>query len=140
VSWIGQAVAAVVQGRPYHVAAGADDGYELTYVKDTADGLVRLLHAGSLAHAVYHVASGGRLIRLAEVAAALAEIEPAADVDFAPGRHSGAARRTPLGIGRLVTETGFAPRWPLPAALADYLAAERTGDYGAEVPLLPEES
>jgi hypothetical protein len=61
-------------------------------------------------------------------------------VAFAPGRHSGAARRTPLAIGRLVSETGFAPRWPLPAALADYLAAERTGDYGAEVPLLPEES
>jgi nucleoside-diphosphate-sugar epimerase len=136
VSWIGQAVDAIVNERPYRTATGADDGYELTYVKDTVRGLLSLLTADTLAHRIYHVATGERLIELREVAETLRLVDSTADVEFGPGHAAGADRRTPLAIDRLAAETGFAPRWALRAALADYLAVERTGHYGAEVSLV----
>jgi nucleoside-diphosphate-sugar epimerase len=136
VSWIGQAVDAIVNERPYRTPAGADDGYELTYVKDTVRGLLALLTADTLAHRIYHVATGERLIELREVAETLRLVETTADVEFGPGHAAGAGRRTPLAIDRLAAETGFAPRWALRDALADYLAVERTGHYGVEVSLV----
>jgi nucleoside-diphosphate-sugar epimerase len=132
VSWIGQAVDAIVAGRAYR-AAGADDGYELTYVKDTVRGLIGLLEAEHLDDEIYHVSSGEHLTTLREVGAALRAIEPAADVHFADGHASGAGSRTPLQIDRIARELGFAPTWTLRDALADYLSVERAGSYGAEV-------
>jgi UDP-glucose 4-epimerase len=133
VSWIGQAIDAVVAGRPYRADAGSDDAYELTYVKDTVRGLVLLLQAGTLRHAIYHVASGQRLITLAEVAAAIRAADPAADVDFGPGSHPGASGRAPLNVERATADVGFAARWDLPGAIKDYLRIERGGRYQPEV-------
>jgi nucleoside-diphosphate-sugar epimerase len=137
VSWIGQAIDAVVAGRPYRADAGSDDAYELTYVKDTVRGLMLLLQAGTLRHAIYHVASGQRLVTLAEVAAAIRAAEPAADVDFGPGRHPGASGRAPLNIERATADVGFAARWNLSAAMKDYLRIERGGRYQPEVMEMP---
>jgi dTDP-glucose 4,6-dehydratase len=137
VSWIGQAVDAVVASRAYQAETGGGDAYELTYVKDTVRGLVLLLQADRLQQPVYHVASGQRLITLAEVAAAICAAEPAADVDFGPGCHPGAAGRTPLGVTRAAAEVGFAARWDLSTAIADYLRIERGGSYGPEVMDIP---
>ncbi len=137
VSWIGQAIDAVVAGRPYRAGAGSDDAYELTYVKDTVRGLMLLLQAGNLRHAIYHVASGRRLITLGEVAAAIRAAEPAADVDFGPGSHPGASGRAPLNIERATADVGFAARWDLSAAMNDYLRIERGGRYQPEVMELP---
>jgi nucleoside-diphosphate-sugar epimerase len=131
-SFVGQAIEAVVAGKVHRRDTGGDDAYELTYVKDTVNGLLLLLEADRLAHAIYHVATGERLITLAEVAMAIRAAEPGADVLFGPGRHSGAGGRTPLAIGRAVQEVGFRPRWGLQEAIADYLRVERSGDYGPE--------
>jgi nucleoside-diphosphate-sugar epimerase len=132
VSWIGQAVGAVVAGRPYRADAGGDDAYELTYVKDTVRGLVLLLQAPALPHAIYHVASGRRLITLAEVAEAISAAEPGADVDFGRGRHAAAVGRTPLDVSRAAQDAGFAAQWYLGDAIADYLRIERGGRYEPE--------
>jgi nucleoside-diphosphate-sugar epimerase len=131
-SWIGQAVDAVVAGRPYQADAGSEDAYELTYVKDTVRGLVQLLQARDLRHAVYHVASGQRLIRLAEVADAIRAADPRADVDFGRGAHAAAAGRTPLAVSRVAQDAGFTAQWELRDAIADYLRIERGGSYAPE--------
>jgi nucleoside-diphosphate-sugar epimerase len=137
VSWIGQAIDAVVAGHAYRSNAGSDDAYELTYVKDTVRGLMLLLQAGALEHAIYHVASGQRLITLAEVAAAIRAADPDADVDFGPGSQPGASGRAPLNVARATADVGFVARWDLPAAIKDYLRIERGGRYQPEVMDLP---
>jgi nucleoside-diphosphate-sugar epimerase len=141
-SFIGQAVDDVVAGRAHETPTGGDDAYELTYVKDTVRGLVLLATADRLDHAVYHVASGDRLIPLREVADAIGRADPAARVAFGSGAHAGSGGRTPLAIARIRDELGFTTRWPLEAAVADYLRIERGGSYGAEAvdePCLPDE-
>jgi len=131
VSFIGQAADAVLAGKPYDVAAGGDDAYELTYVKDTVRGLVMLLSAEHPAHTYYHVASGSTTT-LREVASAFARAEPAAQVDFGSGHDAGASGRAPLQVQRAEAELGFTARWALDEALRDYLEVERSGDYGTE--------
>jgi nucleoside-diphosphate-sugar epimerase len=140
-SFIGQAVDDVMAGRPHHTATGGDDAYELTYVKDTVRGLVTLLGADRLEHSIYHIASGQRLVALREVADAIADADPIADVVFGSGAHAGSGGRTPLSIGRAASEFGFGTRWTLDDAIADYLRIERGGPYGAEAvdqPWLPQ--
>ena len=85
-SFIGQAVDDVIAGRPHRTPTGGDDAYELTYVKDTVRGLVQLIEAHRLAHPIYHVASGDRLIALREVAAAIVRADPAAARRLRPRR------------------------------------------------------
>ena len=141
-SFIGQAVDDVVAGRAHETPTGGDDAYELTYVKDTVHGLMLLAAADRLDHAVYHVASGDRLIPLREVGEAIRRADPDSRVTFGPGAHAGSGGRTPLAISRIRGELGFATRWPLDAAVADYLRVERGGPYGAEAvdePRLPDE-
>ena len=141
-SFIGQAVDDVVAGRAHETATGGDDAYELTYVKDTVRGLMLLAAADRLDHAVYHVASGDRLIPLREVGEAIGRADSGARVTFGPGAHTGSGGRTPLAISRIRDELGFATRWPLDTAVADYLRVERGGPYGAEAvdePSLPDE-
>ena len=140
-SFIGRAVDDVIAGRPHRTPTGGDDAYELTYVKDTVRGIVQLIEADRLDSPTYHVASGQRLIALREVAAAIACADPAADVDFGPGAHAGSGGRTPLSTARAAGELGFATRWSLDDAIADYLRIERGGPYGAEAldePWLPQ--
>jgi nucleoside-diphosphate-sugar epimerase len=132
VSWIGQAVDSIIAGRKYRARAGSADGYELTYIKDVVRGLVALLELPDPRHDIYHVSSGGSLTTLGSVAAALNELDPSADVDFGPGSVAAAAGRTPLSTVRINEELGYRPRWQLANALADYLAVERTGNYGPE--------
>jgi len=132
VSWIGQAMDAAIAGRPYRAATGGDDAYELTYVKDTVRGIMMLLDAQHLASDVYHVASGARLTKLSEVEIALRQADPAADVSFGDGTHEAARGRSVLGTTVIRNELGFVPTWSLDAAIADYLAIERSGDYGPE--------
>jgi nucleoside-diphosphate-sugar epimerase len=131
VSWIGKAVDGVVSGSGYRTPAGADDSYEFTYVKDTARGLVGLVDAPQLAQSIYHVSSG-EMYSLGEVAQAFRAADPAADVEFGPGSQPGMRSRLPLGGERIERELGFRAQWDLKAAIADYLAVERTGAYGTE--------
>jgi nucleoside-diphosphate-sugar epimerase len=131
-SFIGQAMDAVLHGRAHRADTGGDDAYELTYVKDTVRGLMALLDPPALQHSVYHVASGDRLVKLSEVAAAFRAADPSVDVHFGPGAHSAALGRTPLRVDRIRDEVGFATRWPLDTAIADYLRVERSGSYGTE--------
>jgi nucleoside-diphosphate-sugar epimerase len=131
VSWIGKAVDGVMARTGYRAATGGDDRYELTYVKDTARGLVDLVNAQQLSFPIYHVSSG-EMYSLNEVAQAFRAAEPDALVEFGVGTSPGMRSRLPLGGSRIDEELGFRAGWNLKAAIADYLAVERTGFYGAE--------
>jgi nucleoside-diphosphate-sugar epimerase len=132
VSWIGKAVDGVIAGTGYRTSTGGDDRYEFTYVKDTARGLVELVNAERLSYPIYHVSSGS-IHSLGEVAQAFHAAEPDAVVEFGAGSQPGMRTRLPLGGSRIIEDLDFRPRWDLNAAIADYLAVERTGSYGAEV-------
>ncbi|CAN0209534.1 unnamed protein product, partial [Phaeothamnion confervicola] len=120
-SFIGQAMEAVLASRAHRTERGGDDAYELTYVKDTVRGLMSLVDAERLRHPVYHVASGDRLVRLAEVADAYTSADPTVDVHFGPGANPASQGRTPLDTTRMRTELGFETRWSITDAVADYL-------------------
>lgn len=134
VSWLGQAVDHALLGKPYRVPSGHDDAYELTYVKDTTRGLVSLLDVERLRSPVYHVSSG-EMVTLGRVAEAVRSARPDVDMEFGRSSALGGALRAALSGAKLREETGFEPTWTLEEAVADYLRAEETDTYGAEVVL-----
>jgi nucleoside-diphosphate-sugar epimerase len=130
-AFIAKAVEAVIAGQAYRTPAGGDDEYEFTYAKDVARGILAVLQAAELEHAIYHISSGA-MHSLNEVAGAFRKTDPSAVVEFGPGGAGGRVRK-PLDGSRAATELGFRPEWALPDAIADYLQVQRTGNYGAEV-------
>jgi nucleoside-diphosphate-sugar epimerase len=123
---------AVVRRSAFRLPTGDADSYELTYVKDTVRGILAVLHARTLPHTVYHVASG-TMTTLAEVADALRSADPGADIDLgAPGR-SDMWPRTPLDGSRVADDVGFRARWGVADAAADFVRIARGGAYGLEV-------
>ncbi|HEX3462038.1 MAG TPA: NAD(P)-dependent oxidoreductase [Acidimicrobiales bacterium] len=121
----------VCEGRPHHRPEGGDQQFEFTYVKDIVAGLVALLNAEALGHAVYHLSSG-RMSPLSEVADAVRAARPTADVDLGGGFPEGAWLRSPLDVSRIAADVGFAAHWSLTDGIADYLDAMESGGYGAE--------
>jgi nucleoside-diphosphate-sugar epimerase len=130
-AFIANAVEAVTAGEAYRTPAGGDDQYEFTYAKDTARGILAVLQAPQLQHAIYHISSGS-MHSLHEVGDAFRKADASAVVEFGPGGAGGRVRK-PLDGSRAATEFGFRPEWDLHDAIADYLQVQRTGDYGPEV-------
>jgi UDP-glucuronate 4-epimerase len=130
-SWVAKAVDAVSKGEPYRTDVGGADRYELTYVKDTVRGVTALLDAETLEHPIYHLSSG-RMHSLFELAEAFRVADPESVVEFGPGGRPEIRLRKPLDGSRAADELGFCPAWGLDAAIADYLAVERSGFYGVE--------
>lgn len=127
-SFIAKAADAVISGAAYSMDTGGDDEYEFTYAKDTARGILAVLESPKLEHSIYHISSG-RMHSLHEVAAAFRKADPSAAVQFGPGRQGGRGRK-PLDGGLAAKELRFRPDWDLDEAVADYLRALRTGEYG----------
>jgi UDP-glucose 4-epimerase len=101
--------------------AYADDGFDMCYVKDCARAIALLQTAPRLAHRTYNVASGTVLTN-GEVAAALRELVPGAQVGLpAGGSPAGSGQGTRLDISRLVADTGYQPAYDTRSAVADYL-------------------
>ena len=121
----GELLDAVAGGRPVRRPAGADDRYETVYVKDTVAGVLSLLDAPALSHAVYNVGTG-RLVTLGEVAAALRRLVPDAVVELGPGC-ADPVPRAAMCVERIRAETGFTSAWTLETGLGDALAAMAEG-------------
>jgi UDP-glucose 4-epimerase len=102
----------------------AEDSLDLCYVKDTGRAIASLVLADRLDHRTYNVASG-RATTNAEVAAAIRQVVPDAQVDLPSG---GETRRAWLDIARLQHDTGYRPVWDLERAAADYIAWLRAGN------------
>jgi UDP-glucose 4-epimerase len=101
----------------------AEESLDLCYVKDTGRAIALLQLADRLHHDTYNVASGHATTN-AEVAAAIRQVVPDAEVDLPSG---GDTRQAWLDITRLVQDTGYQPAWDTERAAADYIAWLRAG-------------
>ncbi|MCR6485414.1 NAD(P)-dependent oxidoreductase [Amycolatopsis sp. OK19-0408] len=87
----------------------ADDGGDVCYAPDAGRAIALLTTAPSLRHDTYNVSSG-RPFTYGEFAAAVG-------TTLQPGGANGPY----LDISRLTEDTGFKPRFDVPASVADYL-------------------
>ncbi|MCC2275908.1 NAD(P)-dependent oxidoreductase [Streptomyces sp. ET3-23] len=103
--------------------AFAEDGLDLTYVKDTGRAIALLQLADSLNHRTYNVGTG-RATTNAQISRAIRKSIPDARVDLPTG---GAASHLVLDISRLKEDTGYQPEYDTELAAADYIAWLRAG-------------
>lgn len=106
---------------------GADHPRDLTYVDDTAAGIVAAALAPRLASSVINIASG-EMVRMGTVVSAVQQLVGGARISLGPGhlcsddpRVAGSIRG-PLSIERARNELGFEPKIGLAEGIARYLA------------------
>ncbi|MCW7941411.1 epimerase [Streptomyces hygroscopicus] len=104
--------------------AFAEDGLDLTYVKDTGRAIALLQLADKLNHRTYNVGSG-RATTNAQISQAIKNSVPDAQVDLPTG---GATPHLVLDISRLKEDTGYHPEYDTERAAADYIAWLRAGN------------
>ncbi|ETA53257.1 NAD-dependent epimerase/dehydratase family protein [Ponticoccus alexandrii] len=115
-------------GIPVRETSGGDFVASFTHVDDVAAGLLAMIRAPELRHAVYHL-SHGRNWSTFEVADAVRAAVPGAVVEVGPGTEPWTTwnrMRGPLAGTRMLDDAGFAPRLPLEdgvAAFADWMRA-----------------
>lgn len=125
-------VRAALDGAPVRIGEGdeplyADDGRDLCYVKDCAEGLALLVTADVLAHQIYNLGDG-RATRPADIAAELGALLGRPPTPMPPGRDpDGPDHDTWLDVSRLASETGYRPAWGLERGLPDYVDWLRAG-------------
>jgi nucleoside-diphosphate-sugar epimerase len=113
-------ISAVLRGEqppPLH----ADDGGDSCYAPDAGRAIALLISAETLRHDTYNVSSG-RPATNRELANALEAITPGLRLDLLPGRQGGPGDDPYLDTTRLSRDTGFAPKFDVAAAVADYVA------------------
>ena len=114
-----QLMHAAVRGGPAPLGLNAGDAVDMLYARDAGRALALLATGAGLRHRTYNVGSG-RLTTNREVAAAIARVVPGAAAELTGGDQS--AHAAALDIARLRADTGFAPGYPLDAAVSDYAA------------------
>ena len=123
-----QMVHAAVRGRSLDQPVYAADGGDLVYVRDCGRAIALLQLADRLSYRTYNV-SAGRVTTNAEVAAAISEVIPGAQLALRDGRGTGwPGRDIYLDISRLREDTGFRSGYDTTAAVADYVGWLRSGN------------
>lgn len=103
-----------------------DDGNDMCYVKDCAQGLSKLMTADSLPNKIYNVGAG-RETKNKELVAAIKAIIPNAEL---PLKEGGSMNRTNAygDITRARQDVGYEPQFPIDKAIADYVGWLRAGN------------
>lgn len=99
----------------------AASGYDQVYVRDAAEGIGLVATAPKLRHAAYNIGSGG-VPTYGAFAAALARLVPGFDAGLTTAPPTDPMDGRWMAIERAATELGYAPRYDLDTAMADYLA------------------
>ena len=104
----------------------ADDGQDLTYVKDIAQGIVTVHRAPTLEHQTYNIGSG-RATSNAEILDAVTAADPAFTAMLQEGHSS---RHKPNAYGDItrMEQLGYAPQYTCKTAIADYIAWLKSGN------------
>ena len=98
----------------------AEDTNDLCYVKDCARG-VQLIHsAPTLRHRVYNV-GGGCAVTNAELAEAVNQAVPGANIQLAPGKSPRAVPAFYLDLSRVREEVGYEPEYDVRRGIKDYV-------------------
>lgn len=122
---------AALAGRRLHLPQGGDFRVDHVYVRDVADGILRVLDASDPPHDVYHIATG-MAPSLSEIVAILRDLVDGADLAVGPGNYVfadgvEAVRKGALSIARARADLGYAPRFSVRDGLGDWIAARRGG-------------
>jgi UDP-glucose 4-epimerase len=125
---------AAVKGVPVNYGGGPrgggvpceEDGGDICYVKDCALGIQLLTMAETLNHRVYNV-SGGVTVTNRQLASAVRQAVPGAQVELRAGKGPGWRPHNYLDITRLTADTGYKPQYTVETAIADYVAWLRSG-------------
>ncbi|GAA2600783.1 NAD-dependent epimerase/dehydratase family protein [Streptomyces tubercidicus] len=104
--------------------AFAEDGLDLSYVKDTGRAIALLQLAGRLNHRTYNVGSG-RATTNAQIVEAIRGVVPGARVGLPAG---GGGPHMVLDIGRLQEDTGYRAEYDTERAVSDYIGWLRAGN------------
>jgi nucleoside-diphosphate-sugar epimerase len=123
------------EGQPYTVHADPDSSCAYLYVKDAAAALTALRRADAarLRRRMYNLHGFSATLR--EVAAAVRRHLPAAEIAFAWDRSeamrlANRSLRYALDSTAAAEDFGYAPRFPLDAMVADFIAEVRAGRAG----------
>ena len=101
----------------------AEDAIDLCYAKDCGRALALLQLADQLSYRTYNVAAG-RATTNAEVAAAIKQVVPDAQIDLPAG---GNGQGNCLDLTRIQRDTGYQPAYDTERAAADYIAWLQAG-------------
>ena len=113
---------AAVDATPLRVPAGSDHVFDLVHVRDVAlaaDLALRQAGRADRRRDVFNVS--GSPCSLAEVAGAIAEIVPGADIEVGPGSFPGRYQQGPWDASIAAAELGYVAGWDLRRGLADYV-------------------
>ncbi|MBU6497286.1 MAG: NAD(P)-dependent oxidoreductase [Rhodospirillales bacterium] len=129
---------AALDGRPLHLAAGAELAVDHTYIDDAVDGVLRALDLPVHPFDAYNIGSGAAP-RLDEMAAIVCDLVPGAELTVGPGPYDhGSVEGVPipsvpkgaLDLRRAREVLGYVPRFDIRRGLADYIARERAARSG----------
>ena len=103
-----------------------DDGNDMCYVKDCAQGLSKLMTADSLPNKIYNVGAG-RETKNKELVAAIKKIIPNADLPLKEGSSANRVNAY-ADITRARQDVGYEPQYPIEKAIEDYVGWLRAGN------------
>jgi UDP-glucose 4-epimerase len=98
----------------------AEDGGDMTYVKDCGRGIALLMTADKLAHQCYNVSSG-RMTRNREIAEAVQSVISDFKVNFQEGAGPQNRPNAYLDIARINEDVGYTPEFQIETAIPDYI-------------------
>jgi nucleoside-diphosphate-sugar epimerase len=119
--WAGQAVA-----QPQ----GADLPMDMTYVRDLADGIYRATTVRPIQHRIFNI-TGGVQYRRDQVAEAVRQRVPGAQITLGSGIPARAHLRGRSVLDRARAELGYEPRYTLERGMDDWLAWLKAPGSGA---------
>ena len=129
---LSQIVENPVRGLTVDVPRGGEQHDDIMYTLEVAQGIVTICLASGPVSAVLHLDSG-ELVTLRDIAAAVKEVIPGADISIGDGLdymgYGGIYCR--LDGSRARKETGYAPRFDLRGWVKDYIARARREMAGA---------
>jgi UDP-glucose 4-epimerase len=100
-----------------HGTPKADDGSDVCYVKDVAEGIRMVHQAPSLQHRVYNLGNG-RSTRNIDLVNAIREVVPEFQAALPPG---GDSKDRYMDLSRTTGEVGYKPKIGVERGLADYI-------------------
>lgn len=107
--------------------AFAEDGIDLTYVKDCGRAIALLQMAPKLNHSTYNIGTG-KAIRNREFVEAVCRVVPGAQFDLPAGSNPRVGGLFALDISRIREDAGYQPSFDLNRAISDYVAWLRAGN------------
>jgi len=123
---------AVVKGTDPDLASGrggvpyAEDGSDMCYVKDCAQGIQLLTLTEQLRHRIYNIGQG-RPTTNGELLAAVKQAVPACALTLQEGRSPRWRQDVCMDINRIKADTGYAPKYTVETGMQDYVAWLQAG-------------